>query len=145
MSTQPQSFDSHRRWFPLYHYFVQPVLLANLVVQLWRLGADPSLATVWAAIVAAGLEGLALAARYMAIVNQRRIIRLEERLRLREILPEDLRGRVDELQLRHLVALRFASDAEVPDLTRRCLAGELDKADDVKREIREWRPDWLRV
>ena len=40
------------------------------------------------------------------------------RLRLREVLPPDLQPRVGELTRQQLVALRFASDAELPELTR---------------------------
>ena len=55
------------------------------------------------------------------------MIRLEERLRLSRILPEDLRAGIDELTLSQIVALRFASDEELPDFVRRTLTGEFQK------------------
>jgi hypothetical protein len=76
---------------------------------------------------------------------QDRLIGLEMRLRLAAVLPPELRQRIPELRLRHLVGLRFASDAELPDLVARCLAGELRTAEQVKREIRDWRGDFVRA
>ena len=67
------------------------------------------------------------------------------RLRLAAVLPPELCSRIPELRLRHLVGLRFAGDAELPALVQRCLAGELRTADQVKREIREWRADFVRA
>jgi hypothetical protein len=67
------------------------------------------------------------------------------RLRLTAVLPPELRKRIPELRIRHLVALRFAGDLELPLLVQRCLDGELRTADDVKRQIRDWRPDFVRA
>ncbi len=60
-------------------------------------------------------------------------------------LPPDLRGRIAELSASQLVALRFAPDDEIPDLTRQALNGELKGPADIKRAIRNWRADHLRV
>jgi hypothetical protein len=76
---------------------------------------------------------------------QDRVIRLEESLRLSRLLPPELQSRIDELRVRHLVALRFASDGEVTDLVRRVLGGELTTPDAIKRSIKVWRPDHLRA
>ena len=76
---------------------------------------------------------------------QNRLIALEMRLRLAATLPPELRTRIPELRLRHLIGLRFAGDAELPGLVERCLRGELATADAIKREIREWRPDFARA
>jgi hypothetical protein len=81
----------------------------------------------------------------MPLRAQDRIIRLEERARLERVLPSDLRGRVGELTATQLIAIRFAADDEVPELTRRTLNGELKSQGDIKRAIRNWRADTLRV
>jgi hypothetical protein len=81
----------------------------------------------------------------MANTVQDRIIRLEMRLRLREVLPEAMHPRIGELSRRQLVGLRFASDRELPDLVARCLSGELNGGEAVKREIRDWQADWHRA
>ena len=83
--------------------------------------------------------------RFMAARVQDRVIRLEERMRLGRLLPEELHERIEELTPSQLVALRFASDEEVPGLARRIFDGELTKNDQIKKEISTWRPDYLRM
>jgi hypothetical protein len=129
----------------MWHFFAIPVLVANVIVVATHFARDPQLANGWAVIVAiAFLVGIFLS-RTMPLRAQDRIIRLEERSRLERVLPSDLRGRVGELTASQLVAIRFASDDEVPDLTRRALSGELKSQGDIKRAIRNWRSDTLRV
>jgi len=76
---------------------------------------------------------------------QDRVIRLEMRLKLRGLLPPDLQPRINELTPRQLVALRFASDAELPDLVREVLAGKLATSKEIKMRVRSWQSDWLRA
>ena len=75
---------------------------------------------------------------------QYRFIRLEERLRLTQLLSEPLRSRIPELTEDQLVGLRFASDAEVPKLVERALSEKLTRGD-IKQAIQSWRPDHWRV
>jgi hypothetical protein len=141
----PQTYANHTRWFPLYHFVVVPLLLVNLGVAVTALIRGPSPATAWQTVLAAVLILLGVSARMMALTVQNRLVRLEERLRLRDVLPAELRSAVADLRTRHLIALRFAADEEVPDLVRRIRAGELDRLDDIKRAIRTWRPDRMRA
>lgn len=145
MAAKPQTYANHRRINPLFHLFVSPILIANLAIQIVDAVREPSRGAVWAVVVAAALYGLAISARQMALVLQNRLISLEERSRLARILPEELRARIAELRLGQLIALRFASDPEAPELVRRCLAGEFASNDDIKRAIQDWRRDTLRV
>ena len=140
-----QSYATHRRWFPLFHFFVVPIFFIHLVVTIVICVRNPSVWNVWNIAVALGLVAFMFAARLMALRVQDRLIRLEERLRLQQILPDDLRARVDELRPRHLVAMRFCDDAEVPELCRAVLNGEVDTQRQIKQRIRKWRPDWLRA
>jgi hypothetical protein len=145
MARSAQSYRNHWRFFPPFHFFVMPVFAANLVVEIVRLAREPSLTRSWAVVVALALVGLGFSARFMALQAQSRVIRLEERLRLSRLLPAGEQGLIPSLNTRHLVGLRFASDAEAPALARRCAAGELRSAGDVKRQVKEWRADHLRV
>jgi hypothetical protein len=52
---------------------------------------------------------------------------------------------IDKLTPGQIIALRFASDAELPELARKCAAGELSSGKQIKQNIKEWRPDYLRV
>ena len=83
--------------------------------------------------------------RTQALTVQDRVIRLEMRLKLRGLLPPDLQPRISELTPRQLVALRFASDAELPDLVREVLAGKLATSKEIKMRVRSWQSDWLRA
>lgn len=140
-----QSYKSHRRYVPLYHFFAIPVLIVNVVVELIRLNKYHTIYKLWSVIVAVALVIVGFALRGMATRAQDRSIRLEERARLAALLPPDLRGRADDLTVSQLVGLRFASDEELPDLARRCLNGELTTGEQVKKEIKTWRPDSHRV
>jgi hypothetical protein len=145
MADQTQTFASHRRWIPLWHFFALPVLIVNVFVVAYHFARDLRLINAWAVLVSIALVIGIFVSRYMPLRAQDRIIRLEERTRLERLLPADLRARVDELTARQLIAIRFASDDEVPDLTRRTLNGELKTPGDIKRAIRNWRADNLRV
>jgi len=145
MAERSQSYKTHRRYIPIYHFFVLPVVVLNAVVEIVRLVRSPTLYQAWLVLFALALAVFVNFPRYMAARVQDRVIRLEERMRLGRLLPEDLRGRIDEIRPSHLVALRFASDEELPDLARRCLEGELTRGEQIKKEIRTWRPDYLRM
>jgi len=145
MAERTQSYQSHRRYVPAYHFFALPIIAINVIVETVRLAGSPTLYHAWLVLFAVALAVFVNFARFMAARVQDRVIRLEERMRLGTLLPEELRGRIEELRPPQLVALRFASDEEVPGLTRRIFDGELVKADQIKKEIRSWRPDYLRM
>jgi hypothetical protein len=140
-----QSYATHRRLFPLFHYVALPILLANVAVAVGHAIRRPSMWNAWLVVLALGLVAGLVASRASTLHVQNRLIALEMRLRLAAVLPPELRMRIAELRLKHLIGLRFASDAELPGLVERCLRGELATADAVKREIRDWRPDFARA
>jgi hypothetical protein len=81
----------------------------------------------------------------MALTVQDRLIRLEMRLRLQQVLPPELVARVGEIERPQFVALRFASDAELPDLVREVLTGKLATQRAIKERVRSWQPDYFRA
>lgn len=145
MADLQQSYATHRRWFALYHYVALPILAANVVVALAHLVRRPTPWNAWLVVLAIGLLAGLVASRASTLLVQNRVIGLEMRLRLAATLPAELRPRIPELRLRQLVGLRFAGDDELAGLVERCLRGELETADAVKRAIRDWRPDFVRA
>ena len=145
MADQTQTFSSHRRFIPAFHFFALPILLINMFVVAMQFWKDPRLVNGWALLVAIALAIGIASSRFMPLRAQDRIIRLEERTRLERLLPADLRGRIGDLTERQLVAIRFAPDNEVPDITRRALSGELKSPGEIKRAIKDWRGDYFRV
>lgn len=141
----PQNLANHRRWYPLYHFFVLPILLLNVAFSVVDLVRAPGRWTAWGAVVAIAIAVGFGAARAQALKVQDRVIRLEEILRMQRLLPSDLQGHIGGLTRGQIVALRFASDEELPDLVRRVRSGDLPEKDDIKRAIRHWRPDELRA
>lgn len=139
-----QNYGTHRRWNPLWHFFAVPILIFNAVIAIVMLARAPSRTTMWAAVVALTLV-LALALlRRMALRVQDRVIRLEERLRLNRLMP-DRHEEIEELGRAQLIAIRFASDAELPHMLDRITRGEIRTQDEIKRAIQHWRPDHLRA
>jgi len=145
MTTTAQTYANHRRVFPLYHLFALPILLANVVVMMVVSVRHPTLWNLWLVVVAIGLVGGMVANRASTLIVQNRVIGLEMRLRLATILPVELCQRIPELHIKQLVGLRYAGDDELVGLAERCLRGELVTADAVKREVRHWRPDYVRA
>lgn len=141
----PQNLKNHMKFFPLFHFFVLPVLAGNLIRAVVVMFGGFSLATVWGTLVALALLGLAFAARVMALTVQDRVIRLEMWLRLQHVLPVELRPRIPELTRDQLVALRFASDAELPALARKVLDERLSERKVIKQLVQNWQPDDLRA
>ena len=139
-----QSYKNHVRWLPAFHFFAVPVLLLHTINELRHLYASPSRSTVFAAVVAAAILTVAFLARTQALQAQNRLIRLEMRLRLQQLLPADVMARFNDLTVAQLVGLRFASDGELPDLVRTVLKDGTKQAD-IKKLIKQWQPDYVRV
>jgi hypothetical protein len=145
MAEVSQTYKNHVRFYPPFHFFVLPVLVANVINYVRLLLASPTLGSAWAVVVAAALLMVAFLSRVQANTVQDRVIRLEMRLRLMELLPADLKGRINELTRGQLVALRFAGDAELPGLVQDVLVGKLKTKREIKMRVRDWQADWLRA
>jgi hypothetical protein len=142
---ETQTYATHRRYIPYFHFFVLPVLGINVLAQVYVLIRHFSGWAIWNLLVAGALAAFAVATRSMATTAQDRIIRLEEQLRLQRCLPPELQSRIGELTTSQLIGLRFCVDEELPELTRAVLGGELRGREQIKKRIKTWRPDTLRV
>ena len=141
-----QNFANHVKFVPSYHFFALPVFGINFVwslFRLWKLGI--SFEGIFGVIFAAALIVLVLRARLFALAVQDRVIRLEERLRCERLLPADLQARINDFTVDQFVALRFASDAELPALARKVLDEKMNERKAIKQQIKNWKPDYLRA
>ena len=140
-----QNFENHTKVVPAFHFFVLPVLLLNVVWSIVRVVRYFSFATIVSLLVAIALFLLAFTARIFALTVQDRLIRLEMRLRMQQVLPSELRARIPEFTVSQLVSLRFAGDGELPELARKVLDEKLRDRKAIKKLIRDWQPDLLRA
>jgi hypothetical protein len=140
-----QSAANHTRYHPIYHFVLIPILFIYLILTVVRLFQQPTLFHIYSVVMGLAFLIMAWLVRAYALKVQDRLIRLEETLRCQHLVEEPLRSRVGELRARHCIALRFASDEEVPGLVERILAAELDSQKEIKQAIRNWRPDNFRV
>jgi hypothetical protein len=146
MSTaRTQNFSNHAQWTPAYHFITVPLVLVYLIWAVRRALADSTPEHWFFLVGALGLTCAAAASRLMALRVQDRLIRLEERLRLMQILPPDLQPQVGRLRVPHLVALRFASDEEAPALVREIVANPGITPKEIKQQVKHWRADWFRA
>ena len=144
MSTQ--NYENHRQTVTIYHRVLVPVLAATLIgasVNLYlSIGDHQRLYSASLIVVlTAAMLLLAFLARIFPLRAQDRAIRAEENLRHYVLTGKLLDPR---LTVRQIVALRFASDEELPLLAGRAVKDGLS-ADAIKRAVQKWRADEYRV
>jgi hypothetical protein len=150
-----QNFSNHGKFVPMFHFFVIPVLIANVI---WSVVSASRIlghsATISASLLTAvalsillsiALLLLAFLVRLFALGVQDRVIRLEERMRYERLLPDDLKPRIGEFTINQLVSLRFASDAELAALAREVLDGKMNERKVIKQMVQNWRADYQRI
>jgi len=143
--SETQNLQNHAKLVPGFHFFVLPVLLINLIWSIVDMVRGFSVQSARSAVVALALLMLAFTTRLMALTVQDRVVRLEMRLRLQQLLPADLRPRIPEFTVSQLVSLRFAGDAELPDLARKVLQDKVTNRKAIKQLVRDWQADFLRA
>jgi hypothetical protein len=144
MEKKPQNLQNHTKLDPAFHFFLAPVSLFLVIASVYNLAKNPGAAPAVYAVAAIWAMIAVFKIRIYALKVQDRVIRLEERLRFQELLPPALDARVYELTEQQIIALRFASDSEVPTLVENTLSAKLPpKA--IKQAIQVWRPDYWRV
>jgi len=144
MEKKPQNLQNHGKVDPAFHFFLLPVGLLLLIAAIYNLVKHPDASAV--AHLVAGIWAIVAVfkIRLYALKVQDRVIRLEERLRMEKILPPALNARCADLAEAQLIALRFASDAELPALVEKTLSGNLPQKA-IKEAVQNWRPDYWRV
>jgi hypothetical protein len=145
MPQNSQTYATHVRRHPIYHFFLLPAVTVNLAIAIWRFAIAMSWESGQHLLVAVILVVAAVLIRVNPLRAQDRSIRLEEKLRYERVLPKELALRAGGLRVAQIVALRFASDEELPGLIEQILAGRLTKSKEIKQAIKNWRGDYDRV
>ncbi len=140
----PQNLSNYKRYDPLFHLFILPITALVLLATIVHLVMRPSPHAMIHLVLALALLAAIYKLRIYPLRVQDRIIRLEERLRLATLIDPALRPRISELTEAQLIALRFASDPELPTLAARALNEKLSP-EDIKKSIQTWRPDHFRL
>jgi uncharacterized protein DUF6526 len=140
-----QNFENHAKFVPAFHIFILGTFVINLVWSIYRLIHVFSAESAISLLLAIAFLLLAFYSRIFALTVQDRVIRLEMRLRMQQLLSDELRTRIPEFSASQLVALRFASDAELPVLAKKVLDEKLNDRKAIKKMIRNWQPDLLRA
>jgi hypothetical protein len=146
MTTQrEQNFGNHAQFRPEYHIFVLLVLLVNFAWAVYGLFQGMSGGSIVAFLMSIAFIVMFFSLRVQILTVQDRVIRLEMRHRFRDLLPADVAARATALSLRQIIALRFASDAELPTLVTEVLSGTLTEAKAIKQRVSSWQADHLRA
>lgn len=147
--TATQNYANHRKFVPGYHFVAYGILVINFIWSLyrlfWGLPGVPFFDRLLSVLLAVAFMLVALYARTFPLKAQDRVIRLEERMRMQRLLPADLQDRIGDLRASQLIALRFASDQELPALTRTVMEKNIKDSNEIKKMIRDWRTDHFRL
>jgi len=142
-----QNFKNHTRFYPLFHFILMPILLINLILSIIYTVKHYTLhahLAPWWIVMSVALILIAGVARGSAIKVQDRVIRLEEKLRIASLVSASELIELDSLTMEQYIGLRFASNAELPDLARRAIRENLTQKQ-IKQAVVSWRADDYRV
>ena len=145
MSEPAQSYKNHTKFVPAFHFVAVPILLVNFIWAAKVAMQAPATPTILAAATALALLLMAFLARMFALKAQDRGIGLEMRMLLRELWPAGLHPKNSEFTSSQLIALRFASDAELPELAQTVLRDGITNQKQIKLMIKNWKADHQRV
>jgi Family of unknown function (DUF6526) len=141
----PQTYANHTRTHPPFHFFLMPATLTLLVLVIVNAVRHPDVLVSWILVLIGLMTPVAvLLIRINPLKAQDRLICLEERGRYDRLLPAATKARLGELQESQIVALRFASDAELPALVEKAINSKM-ASKDIKQAIVTWRADTFRV
>ncbi|HUJ50003.1 MAG TPA: DUF6526 family protein [Bryobacteraceae bacterium] len=141
----PQTYANHTRMHPPFHFFLMPATLLLLILTIVNVVRHSGALEAWILLLIGVMAPVAvLLIRINPLRVQDRLIRLEEQQRFLALLPPQLKSRLGDLTEAQIVALRFASDAELPGLVEKTLSSKM-AGKDIKKAIVTWRADTFRV
>jgi len=140
----PQNLKNHGRLHPPFHVVSFFILIVNLVVSIFYLVHHFNFYSAWLVVLSVVIFLPFFLIRMYPVKVQDRVIRLEERLRLQALAPEEWHSQIYRLTEDQLIGLRFAADDEVVELAKQALEHNLNRKQ-IKERIKDWRPDNWRV
>ncbi|WP_337040987.1 DUF6526 family protein [Emticicia sp. 17c] len=144
---QEQNYKNHIRFYPLHHFIFYPVVTILIVLSFYLSSQYEEQKLIWIAIgiLLIIITWLSLMLRqHYALTAQDRTVRVEMRYRYFALTGKRLELLEPQLSLGQILALRFASDEELPVLLQKAIDQNLS-ADEIKRSIKNWQPDYMRV
>ncbi len=135
-----QTYASHRHR-PTLWLVVMLLAVIALVLAVMLMVLRPAIVTLAPVLMALALALAIFMVRQYALRLQSRIICLEMQVRLARL---GRAGDCHRLSTQQVVALRFASDAEIVSLLDKVLAEKLDP-DQIKRAVTNWQGDYMRT
>ena len=140
----PQGLKNHGRLDPQYHFVSTAVLMVSLFIMLCYAWQNLTYFTAWLVILSIAVFIPFLKIRSYPLKVQDRVIRLEERIRLQALAPQEWHAQIYKLTEDQLIGLRFASDDEVVELAKQALESNLNRKQ-IKERIKSWRADDFRI
>jgi hypothetical protein len=139
-TTKRQTFATHAHR-PTAWNIVWLISVLGVLTAVWVAIRDRTLVAHVVLLLAIGLLGTISLLRIFVLRVQDRVIRLEMRVRMARL---GLEQEFEQLDARQLIALRFASDAEMSSLAHRAIAEKL-APDQIKRAVIDWQGDYFRT
>lgn len=140
-----QNFSNHRRLVPMYHVVLFLTLVLTTVGSAINLYKSLDTSGLYSAslifVLTVAVLILFFLTRTFALKAQDRAIRAEENLRN---YVRDGKLLDSKLTIRQIIGLRFASDDEYSDLAKKAVEENLSETD-IKKAIKNWKPDTYRV
>lgn len=141
-----QNYSNHRRFVMMYHVVTFPLILLLFISSLYYtyeayskgVSLKPGL---FLFVVSFVLINLFFFSRQFALKAQDRAIRAEENFRHFLLTGKALDSR---LTIRQIIGLRFASDEEFVELAKKAAESGISE-DEIKKSIKNWKPDTYRV
>lgn len=146
-SASRQHYGNHIRFYWPHHFVLLPLCLLGIIGGIYGVVHYPERRFEWIAISFAFIlisYTVLILRQHYALNNQNRIVRLEMRLRYYQLTGKRLDLMEEKLGFSRIAALRFAPDEELEALVEAALVENLS-SDEIKKRIKNWLPDEMRV
>lgn len=142
-----QNYKNHSRYVFGFHVVTGLLVVLSLALAIYNLFitynhfVQGHFTAAIVSLIAMALVGLFWYARFFALRAQDRAIRAEENFRHYILTGKPFDSR---MRMSQVIALRFASDDEMPALAKKAVEEKLN-AKTIKQSIVNWRADYNRV